>query len=127
MFKLKHHIYYKKIYLIFMKTYKKQQLKGYNKTKKLIKTDIDLLLLKENYPLYASKKHDGDKLLEFKRNAEKESKDHFSISIKEPAERGLANKRVIELVREYFKVYNKDIRIVSGHHSPGKIISIDNN
>jgi hypothetical protein len=59
-----------------MKTYKKQQLKGYNKTKKLIKTDIDLLVLKENYPLYASKKHDGDKLLEFKRNAEKESKDH---------------------------------------------------
>ncbi len=59
-----------------------------------------------------------------KEKFEKISKDHFSISIKEPAERGLANKRVIELVREYFKVYN-DVRIVSGHHSPGKIISID--
>ncbi len=55
----------------------------------------------------------------------KKSEDHFDISVKEPAERGLANKRVVELVREYFKVYNGDIRIVSGHHSPGKIISLD--
>lgn len=62
-----------------------------------------------------------------KEKFEKISEDHFSISVKEPAERGLANKRVVELVREYFKVYNGDVRIVSGHHSPGKIISIDNN
>ncbi len=55
----------------------------------------------------------------------KKSEDHFDVFVKEPAERGLANKRVIELVREYFKVYNSDIRIVSGHHSPGKIISIN--
>jgi len=57
----------------------------------------------------------------------KKSEDHFDVSVREPAERGLANKRVVELVREYFKVYNGDVRIVSGHHSPGKIISIDNN
>ena len=47
------------------------------------------------------------------------------MSVKEPAERGLANERVIEMVREYLKVYNKDVRIVSGHHSPGKIIKIE--
>jgi uncharacterized protein (TIGR00251 family) len=55
----------------------------------------------------------------------KKAKDHFDVSVKEPAERGLANARVIELVREYFQVYNSDVRIVSGHHSPGKIISLD--
>ena len=57
----------------------------------------------------------------------KKSKDHFDISVKEPAERNVANKRIVELVREYFKVYNGDIRIVSGHHSPSKIISLDIN
>lgn len=57
----------------------------------------------------------------------KKSEDHFEISVKEPAERNLANKRVLELVRAYFKVYNGDVRIVSGHHSPGKIINIDKN
>lgn len=56
---------------------------------------------------------------------DKISEDHFNISVKEPAERNMANKKVIELVRDYFKVYNNDVRIVSGHHSPSKIISID--
>ena len=55
----------------------------------------------------------------------KKTEDHFEISVKEPAERNLANKRIVELVREYFKVYNGDVRIVSGHHSPSKIISLD--
>ncbi len=55
----------------------------------------------------------------------KKTKDHFDVSVKEPAERNLANKRIVELVREYFKVYNGEVRIVSGHHSPSKIINID--
>jgi uncharacterized protein YggU (UPF0235/DUF167 family) len=57
----------------------------------------------------------------------KKSKDHFDISVKESAERNLANKRVLELVRDYFKVYNGSVRIVSGHHSPSKIISVPEN
>ena len=57
----------------------------------------------------------------------KKSKDHFEISVQEPAERNSANKKVVELVRDYFKVYNADVRIVSGHHSPSKIISIPKN
>ena len=52
-------------------------------------------------------------------------KDSFEISVIEPAERNLANKKVVELVRKYFAVYNGDVRIVSGHHSQSKIISID--
>ena len=54
-------------------------------------------------------------------------KDYFDISVKAPAERNLANKKVVELVRKYFKVYNGDVRIVSGHHSYSKIISLDIN
>jgi len=55
----------------------------------------------------------------------KKSNDHFEISVKESAERNMANKKVLELVRDYFKVYNGDVRIVNGHHSPSKIISLD--
>lgn len=57
----------------------------------------------------------------------KKTEDHFDISVKEPAERNLANKRILELVRDYFKVYNGEVRIVSGHHSPSKIISLEIN
>jgi len=53
------------------------------------------------------------------------SKDHLEISIKEPAERNLANSRIVEMVREHFKVYNGVVRIVSGHHSPSKILDVD--
>ena len=53
----------------------------------------------------------------------KKSENNFEISVKEPAERNMANKRIIKLLQEYFKVYN-NVRIVSGHHSPSKIISL---
>jgi hypothetical protein len=56
-------------------TSKKYNKNKHSKTKKHTIQDIDLLVLKEKYPLYASKKHDGDKLLEFKKQAEIESKD----------------------------------------------------
>ncbi len=54
----------------------------------------------------------------------KKSADSFVISVKEPAERNMANKKVLELVRKYFNVYNK-VRIVNGHHSQSKIISLE--
>jgi uncharacterized protein (TIGR00251 family) len=53
----------------------------------------------------------------------RESPDHFEISLKEPAERNLANSRILEIFRELFP--EKPVRIISGHHSPSKIISID--
>ncbi len=54
----------------------------------------------------------------------KKSGDSFDMHIKEPAEQGLANKKVIELLRKHFKGYNK-IKIIKGHHSPNKIISLE--
>jgi len=52
------------------------------------------------------------------------SADHFKVSVREPAERNLANRRVMELVAMHFKLLPKQVRIISGHTSPSKIFSI---
>jgi hypothetical protein len=48
----------------------------------------------------------------------------FRISVKEIPVRGKANKRVIELLSEYFKKSKTNIGIVSGHKSKNKIVEI---
>lgn len=53
---------------------------------------------------------------------EKTSDDSWRIWVKVPAENNVANSRVLELVREEYP--NTSVRIVSGHHSPSKIVSI---
>lgn len=54
---------------------------------------------------------------------EKQSEDTWRIWVKLPAENNAANNRVLELVREAYP--NQSVRIVSGHHSPSKIVSIN--
>jgi uncharacterized protein YggU (UPF0235/DUF167 family) len=51
--------------------------------------------------------------------------DHFEVSVKEKAENNLANKRVLELVAEYFKIPLNKIRIINGHRHPSKLIIIE--
>ncbi len=58
-----------------------------------------------------------------KKESVKEEKGTFFISVKEPAERNLANTRVVELIQKHFNA--KNVRIVSGYHSPSKILSVD--
>ena len=53
------------------------------------------------------------------------SKDHFDISVKEKAERNMANSRVIELVAEHFKLPKNKVRIINGHHHPSKLLVVD--
>lgn len=53
------------------------------------------------------------------------SEDHFEISVREKAERNMANARVREMVAEFFQVPTGKTKIISGHHSPGKIFSVD--
>ena len=53
------------------------------------------------------------------------SKDHFEISVKEKAERNMANTRVLELVAEHFKIPKNKVRIVSGHKHPSKLLIIE--
>lgn len=50
--------------------------------------------------------------------------DEFTAHVREKAKAGMANKRLIELLRAHFGA-GKRIRIVSGHHSTHKIIAVD--
>ncbi len=53
------------------------------------------------------------------------SKERLKISVKEPAERNRANKRVTELVARHFNVSTQHVRLISGHHSPIKMFDVD--
>jgi uncharacterized protein (TIGR00251 family) len=50
--------------------------------------------------------------------------DHFEIWVKEPAEKNLANKKIIEILKNNFSE-SKSVRIISGHHSPSKLFLVD--
>ena len=49
----------------------------------------------------------------------------FVITVREPAERNLANTRVIEMIADYYAVAVQKVRIISGHHNPQKMLSVD--
>ncbi|MFA6273711.1 MAG: DUF167 domain-containing protein, partial [Candidatus Paceibacterota bacterium] len=59
---------------------------------------------------------------EFKKIGE----DHFEISVKEPAERNLANKRVLEILALNFKLTQNKFQIIKGQKMPNKIILVTN-
>lgn len=52
------------------------------------------------------------------------SKAQFKISVREKAEGNAANRRVVALVAAHFRVTPKKVRILSGHHSPSKLLSV---
>jgi len=60
-----------------------------------------------------------------KESLTKKSPDYFEISVREKAERNMANARVLELIAKYFKVSVKKVRIVNGHRSPSKFLVVD--
>ena len=60
-----------------------------------------------------------------KESLKKIKDDHFKISVKEKAERNLANTRVLELVAENFNISKNKVRIVNGHHHPSKLLVIE--
>ncbi len=51
------------------------------------------------------------------------SDDHYEISVKEKAENNRANSRLLEIMRKEYP--ESVIRIISGHHSSSKILSVD--
>ncbi|MFZ2832228.1 MAG: DUF167 domain-containing protein [Minisyncoccia bacterium] len=59
-----------------------------------------------------------------KESFEQVTEDSFFVSVKEPAENNCANRRVLEIIALHFGIQPKQIRIISGHHSPGKILSL---
>lgn len=48
----------------------------------------------------------------------------LKVYVKEKAEKGKANKRVLELLSEFFNVKKSQIRIVSGEKQRKKVIEI---
>ncbi len=60
-----------------------------------------------------------------KEDIKKKNKDTYIISVKEPAERNLANNRICQILASLFSISTKQVRIISGHQSPSKILSIN--
>lgn len=54
---------------------------------------------------------------------DKVSEDHYKVSVKQKAENNMANTRLLEIMHTEYP--NSIIKIISGHHSPGKILSIE--
>jgi uncharacterized protein YggU (UPF0235/DUF167 family) len=54
---------------------------------------------------------------------EKIKDDEYCIWVKAPAENNKANTRVLELIRDLYP--QTSVRIISGHHSPSKIVSVN--
>lgn len=54
----------------------------------------------------------------------KEAPDRYAISVREPAERNMANKRVKTLLARELGIPEGKLRLISGHQSPHKIFSV---
>jgi uncharacterized protein (TIGR00251 family) len=59
-----------------------------------------------------------------KYQVEKISDDYFKVRVDAKAENGRANKRLVEILSEYFKVQKSSIVIAKGLKSRNKIIEI---
>lgn len=51
--------------------------------------------------------------------------DTYHISVREPAERNLANRRICELIAREYGVPTRSVKIIAGHHSPGKMVVVN--
>lgn len=65
--------------------------------------------------VYAGMKHDS---------LTKQKEDHFEIITKAPAQGNAANKRVREMIAAEYGVLVPQVRLVSGHHHPSKILEV---
>ena len=59
-----------------------------------------------------------------KSGVEKIDELHYIVSVKEPPIRGMANRAIIKILAEYFRVPLARINIISGHTSRQKLIEI---
>ncbi len=53
------------------------------------------------------------------------SETHFVVSVREKPLFNLANKRILELIANEFGVVVGRVRIVNGHHSPSKLLTVE--
>jgi uncharacterized protein YggU (UPF0235/DUF167 family) len=59
-----------------------------------------------------------------KEKVEALSDTRLKIAVKQKAEAGAANARVVELVAKHCNVPAKTVRIIKGHKSPSKILKV---
>jgi len=60
-----------------------------------------------------------------KRNEVSKEGEVLKVRVRVPAAKGKANKAVIELLADYFKVKKSDIRIIRGEKSREKVIEVN--
>ncbi len=60
-----------------------------------------------------------------KESFKQKNEDHFEISVREKAERNMANGHVLELIAEHFKTLKNKVRIINGHRSPSKLLVVE--
>lgn len=49
----------------------------------------------------------------------------LAICVREKTEQNQANKRMLELVADHFGVHSRKVRIMTGHRSRSKILTVD--
>lgn len=60
-----------------------------------------------------------------KERVTRESDTEFYISVKEPAEHNLANRRITEILARELGVPAVQVRMLTGHHSRSKLYSVE--
>jgi len=61
-----------------------------------------------------------------KETLEQVKENEFKISVKEKAENNMANKRICQVIEKHFHYPGGGVRIISGHHSPVKLLKVGN-
>jgi hypothetical protein len=56
----------------------------------------------------------------------KKNKDSFNVFVREEAERNMANKRIIEIISDYFEVPQNKVKMIKGFKESSKIFDIKN-
>jgi uncharacterized protein YggU (UPF0235/DUF167 family) len=54
-----------------------------------------------------------------------EKPNYFKIFVREKAKQNMANDRILEIIAREYHVPSAKVRIVNGHHSPSKLLSVD--
>ena len=54
------------------------------------------------------------------------NKTSFIVKVREEAKDNKANNKMLFLLAKYFKIEKNKLRIITGHHSPSKILEILN-
>ncbi len=60
-----------------------------------------------------------------KESIEKTNSTSFVVSVREEASKNQANRRVLELMRHAFGTVGVTVKIISGYHSPRKVLSVE--